>query len=187
MSSRIRIILLLITTLWVVFFLNLLLPFELRQWGIYPRQPLGLIGILFSPILHINFSHLAVNTAPLFVLAVILVIFYERIAIPVLMIVWLIGGVLIWAFARSGNHIGASGLIYGIAAFLVSYGLWKRNSISIFLSLIIALFYGGSMLSGLLPFQQAISWESHFFSALSGVFAGFVFRKRGVDRLLNLR
>ncbi|NNF99689.1 MAG: rhomboid family intramembrane serine protease [Desulfobacteraceae bacterium] len=177
MNHRIRFIFFLIMTLWIVYVIDLILPMDLRQWGIYPRQPIGLAGIILSPLLHVNFSHLVVNTVPLFILSAILVVFYDRLAVSVLTVVWLMGGMLIWVFARTGNHIGASGLIYGIAAFLVSYGVWKRNFISIFVSLIIAFFYGGSVISGVLPFQHTVSWESHLFSGASGIFAGFMFRK----------
>lgn len=179
-AENVKFVLFIVATLWVVHVVNWLLPFRLERFGILPRTLRGLIGIIFSPFLHANLFHLIGNTIPLLVLSLLLVVFYEKIAPAVIGIVVVVGGCLVWLLGRSAIHIGASGVIYGIAAFLIVYGFIKRNVVSIILALIIAFLYGGSMLSGLLPVQGFVSWESHLFSAAAGVFAAYSLRKQPV-------
>lgn len=172
-TDNIKFILYFVAALWVVHVAGWIFPF-LKNFGILPRTLRGLIGIAASPFLHANIYHLISNTVPLLVLGFLLVIFYEKIAPSVIGIVVIVGGGLVWLLGRSAMHIGASGVIYGIAAFLVAYGLMKRKIMPVLISIIVAFFYGGSMLMGILPTRGYISWESHLFSALSGIFAAFV-------------
>ncbi|MCI5224980.1 MAG: rhomboid family intramembrane serine protease, partial [Candidatus Electrothrix sp. AR4] len=86
-------------------------------------------------------------------------------------------GILVWLLARSANHIGASMLIYGLAAFLISYGLLKKEIVPAAVSVVVALVYGAGMLGGLLPFHGFISWEGHLFGAVGGGFAAYLLRK----------
>jgi membrane associated rhomboid family serine protease len=176
MKKRINIVLIFIAMCWIVSILDWITLFDLNYFGIHPRHASGMVGIIFSPFFHGSYSHLVVNTVPLFVLSVVLLFFYERIAFHVIMIVWIVGGGLTWALAGPGIHIGASGLIYGIAAFLISFGILNRNFTSILISVAITIIYGGSMVSGILPIRFAVSWEGHLFSAVSGVFAGVLLK-----------
>lgn len=180
-SENVKFVLFFVAALWVVHVVNWLLSLRLERFGILPRTLRGLIGIIFSPFLHANFLHLIGNTIPLLVLGLLLVIFYEKIAPAVIGIVVIVGGGLVWVLGRSAIHIGASGVIYGIAAFLIVYGFIKKNVVSIILSLIVAFLYGGSMLTGVLPVQGFVSWESHLFSAAAGVFAAYSLRKQRVS------
>jgi len=181
-AENVKFVLFVAAALWVVYFINLLidwaLHFNLNSLGILPRTVKGLLGIIFSPFLHANLYHLIGNTVPLLVLSILLVVFYEKIAPAVIGIVVLVGGGLVWLFARPSYHIGASGVVYGIAAFLIVYGFIKRNVVSIILAVIVAFLYGGSMLSGLLPLRSYVSWESHLFSAAAGVLAAYSLRKQ---------
>jgi membrane associated rhomboid family serine protease len=176
MKKKINIVFFFIAMCWIVSIISWIASFDLNYLGIHPRHAGGMVGILFSPFFHGSYSHLVVNTVPLFVLSIVLLFFYEKIAFLVIMIVWIVGGGLTWALARSGIHIGASGLIYGIAAFLISFGILKRNFTSIVISVIITTVYGGSMVASILPTGVAVSWEGHLFSAVSGVFAGVLLK-----------
>jgi len=177
-AEKINFVLYMVAALWIVYGVNRVLSLNLNTLGIVPRTTRGLIGIIASPFLHANLYHLISNTIPLLILGLLLVIFYEKIAPTVIGIVVVVGGGLVWLLARSGNHIGASGVIYGMAAFLIVYGLIKRNIIPILISVIVAVFYGVSMLGGLVPVRGFISWESHLFSAAAGVFAAYTLRSR---------
>jgi membrane associated rhomboid family serine protease len=181
-AENVKFVLFIVAALWVVHVINWVidwaLHFNLNTLGILPRTVKGLIGIIFSPFLHANLFHLIGNTIPLLVLSLLLVVFYEKIAPAVIGIVVLVGGGLVWLLGRSAVHIGASGVIYGIAAFLIVYGFIKKNVVSIILAVIVAVLYGGSMLSGLLPVRGFVSWESHLFSAVAGVFAAYSLRKQ---------
>jgi len=168
----------LVCTIWAVYLVDFILPLRLNAYGIVPRTAGGLLGIPLTNFLHVNLRHLISNTVPLFVLSLLLTLFYRKIFFHVLIVIISSGGLLVWLLARSANHIGASMLIYGLAAFLISYGLLKRELIPVIVSIVVALIYGLSMLGGMLPFHGFISWEGHLFGAVGGVFAAYLFRKR---------
>ncbi|MEO1256087.1 MAG: rhomboid family intramembrane serine protease, partial [Bacteroidota bacterium] len=84
---------------------------------------------------------------------------------------------LVWIFGRPFYHIGASGLIYALASFLVFYGLFRRNFKSVIISIVVIFFYGG-MAYGLFSFDDRISWESHLMGAIVGLVSAFSFRGR---------
>jgi membrane associated rhomboid family serine protease len=164
--------------LWIILIaqqtFNLNFPYE---FGLLPRIFSGLIGIITSPLIHGGYAHLFSNTLPLFLLSAGIVYFYPETAFKVIGIIYLATGLLVWLLARPVYHIGASGLIYGFAAFLFFSGIFKRDNRSIGLSLLVTFIYGG-MVWGILPGQPGISWESHFFGGITGVICAFIFRKK---------
>ena len=162
-----------IALLYVIYVLDLFLP--LNEFGIRPRIFEGLFGILFSPFLHGDILHLISNTVPLFILTLVLVVFYEKKAIIVISFIILVGGLGVWIFARSANHIGASGLVYGLASFLIAYGFITKNLNSLLISLVIVIMYGG-LIFGVFPTRFWISWEGHLFGALAGVTIAFLLK-----------
>ncbi len=177
-KKKIEVILFLAGLMWAVHVLDWILPLHLKNYGILPRAWKGLIGIPCSPFLHANWVHLVGNTVPFIVLGLLLAALYGRIINHVLITIALAGGGLVWLLGRTSIHIGASGLIYGMAAFLVVYGFIKRNILSVLISIAVIFLYGGSMLTGMLPFQGMISWESHLFSAAAGTWTAYIFRNR---------
>ncbi|XOF33557.1 MAG: rhomboid family intramembrane serine protease [Candidatus Electrothrix sp. YB6] len=170
----------LVCTIWAVYLLDIALPCHLNAYGIVPRTFRGLAGILFSNFLHVGLGHLISNTVPLFVLSLLLILFYPRIFFQVIAVIIGCGGMLVWIFARSANHIGASMLIYGLTAFLVSYGLMKKKIIPALVSIFVAFVYGAGMLGGLLP-HGFISWEGHLFGAVGGGIAAYLLRMSEAD------
>ena len=168
----------LVCTIWIIYLVDLILPLRLNAYGIVPRTVGGLLGIPFTNFLHVNLRHIFSNTVPLFVLSLLLTLFYRKIFFNVLVVIISCGGLLVWLLARSANHIGASMLIYGLAAFLISYGLLKRELVPVIVSVVVTLVYGVGMLGGLLPFHGFVSWEGHLFGAVGGVFAAYLFRKK---------
>lgn len=167
-----------VVLLWIILIMqqifNLNFPYE---FGLYPRKFSGLIGIITSPLIHAGYTHLFSNTLPVFLLSSGIIYFYPETAGKVLTIIYVFTGLLVWLFARSVYHIGASGLIYGFAAFLFFSGIFKRDNRSIGLSLLVTFLYGG-MVWGILPGQKGISWESHFFGGITGIVCAFIFRKK---------
>jgi membrane associated rhomboid family serine protease len=148
-----------------------LLPLQLDALGIVPRTVAGLGGILFAPLLHGNAAHLAANAFPLFLLMTLL--FWDRRYRPeqTLSVIWLASGLGTWLIGRGyAVHIGASGLIYGLVAYLIAAGWWLRNWRSILVGLGVLILYGG-IFYGLLPRQDAISWEGHLAGAIAGWWA----------------
>lgn len=167
-----------IGVLYLILFIDWLLPISINAFGIIPRTKIGLIGIFTSPFLHGNLTHLVSNTAPLLIMLMTLVFFYERKSTKVVLSIVLISGVLLWCFGRSANHIGASGLIYGLAGFLVVNGLMERNFKAILISIIVAVIYGG-LIFGVLPTNPSISWEGHLFGGIAGITSSYLFSKKG--------
>ncbi len=150
---------------------------ELEQFGVRPRQWIGLPGILFAPLLHAGFDHLIANSLPLLVLGTTLFHLYPGSAFRVLPAVYLGPGIAVWLLARGGDHIGASGLIYGLVAFIFVAGLIRRDRRAIAASLLVAFMYG-TLVWGLLPIKQSVSWETHLAAALIGIVAAILLRHR---------
>lgn len=167
---------LLISVLWVVYFIQYMAWFDFTPYGNWPQHRKGLIGILFSPFIHGSFEHLISNTLPMIVLLSVMLNAYPRVALVVLVFVHLASGALVWLLAPdTGVHIGISGIIYGMASFLVASGLFRKDRGSVTIALLVAMMYGG-MLLGFIP-EKGVSWQSHLFGALSGIFIAFVLRK----------
>ncbi|AFU67281.1 membrane protein, rhomboid superfamily [Psychroflexus torquis ATCC 700755] len=160
--------------LYVVYFIGLFIP--ITEFGIVPRTTSGLIGVFTAPFLHGGIGHLLSNTIPLITLLIVLNTIYPTKTLAVFLFVTLAGGLLVWIFGRNANHIGASGLIYGLVAFLIVYGILEKKYIPIGISIGVAVVYGG-LIWGIFPFVKSyISWEGHLFGAISGVIIAFLLK-----------
>lgn len=151
------------------------------RFGIEPRVFSQGWAVITAPFVHGDWEHLGANLVPLVVLGTALQVFYPPLALRVALGSWLITGVWVWAMARPGQHIGASGVIYALAFFLFFSGVFRKDVRAMTLSLIVAFLYG-SMVWGLLPAQPGVSWESHLFGALAGMLMAFAFRRQGPQR-----
>ncbi|MFP4092950.1 MAG: rhomboid family intramembrane serine protease [Cyclobacteriaceae bacterium] len=159
----------LVMLMWAVLLFEYTYKIDFALFGIWPRTISGLLGIITAPLLHGSIQHLASNTIPLLFLGTMIYMFYDRIATRVFLQCYFLPGVLVWLFARPAFHIGASGLIYGLASFLIFFGFFRRDFKSLFISIIIVIIYGG-LFYGVFPNHQGVSWESH----LMGGIVGFV-------------
>jgi membrane associated rhomboid family serine protease len=164
--------------MWLAFFLEYMYGWPLSAFGIQPRTAFGLIGIFTAPLVHGNLSHLVSNTFPLLFLGSALFFFYPRIAGTVFFRAYFWTNILVWIFVfRPGSHIGASGLVYGLAFFLIFFGLFRRDFLSLLISVITLLLYGG-VFYGVLPTDPRVSWESHFAGALVGFTSAITFSSK---------
>ncbi|WP_437666201.1 rhomboid family intramembrane serine protease [Sorangium sp. So ce1182] len=144
---------------------------SLDALGIRPRTVPGLVGIALAPLLHGGFAHLAANTLPFVGLGWLIMLRKKRDLLLVTLVAALVGGLGVWLLgAPSSVHIGASGVIFGYFGFLLLRGWFERSALSIALSLVVGLVYGG-MIWGVLPTRMGISWEGHLFGFLGGVLA----------------
>ena len=164
-----------VVLLWGIEVLDRGLGLQLHHLGIYPREPAGLWGIAYAPLIHGSWGHLLSNSFALLILGVALLYGYPRATIPALLFVYLCSGAGVWLFARSSFHFGASGLTHGMMFFIFTSGILRRDRLSIALSLIVFFIYGG-MIWSIFPQEPGISYESHFFGALAGLLAAFLFR-----------
>ena len=170
---------LLVFFMWLIKIIEVLFEVDLSRFGIYPLTTQGLPGILFSPFIHADFKHLFNNSLPLFFLSVALFYFYSEVAVRVLISTYFITGLLVWIAGREAWHIGASGLVYGLASFLFFSGIIRRYFRLVALSLLIVFLYG-SMVWGLFPgIYKNVSWESHMLGFFSGVVLAVWFRNQG--------
>jgi membrane associated rhomboid family serine protease len=142
----------------------------LNVYGIFPREMIGLRGILFAPFLHANLSHLISNTIPFLVLGWFVMLQETSDFFIVTAITMFVSGLGVWMFGATGLHVGASGVIFGYLGFLLARGYFQRNFPSILLSIIVGIFYGGAIW-GVLPIRQGVSWEGHLFGFVGGVLA----------------
>lgn len=169
--------LIILVVLWAIQVLQSFTGLDLGFLGIFPREIPGLKGVFFSPLIHGGFGHLIANSIPFLVLASMTLFFYPRIAKTAFILIYILTGLAVWAFGRQVFHIGMSGVIYGLVAFIFWNGVFRRNLKSIALAAIV-LFYYGSMLTGILPMKEDISWESHLLGGFSGIFISFLFKNR---------
>jgi membrane associated rhomboid family serine protease len=147
-----------------------------RPFGILPRNIDGLSGILFAPFLHGGLVHLFSNLGPLFVFTLLLLSHGRTRFLLVFSSTALIGGLLVWFFGRNANHIGMSGVIYGLFGYLVVAGFISREFKLFVISCLVAFVYGG-LIFGVLPTIRQVSFESHLFGLLVGIAMAFILGK----------
>jgi membrane associated rhomboid family serine protease len=167
--------------MWLVKSVEMFFDLDLYKWGIFPLTAKGLAGIFFSPFIHGSINHLINNTIPLLVLGTTLFYFYREVARSVLFLSVMITGLWVWVFAREAFHIGASGVVYSLAAFLFVSGAIRRHPRLMAISMLVAFLYGG-MVWGIFPIKERVSWESHLMGMLSGLLLAINFRKYGPQR-----
>ena len=166
----------LVFLMWLVFSIEFFYGLDFSMFGIIPRTLWGLIGIFTAPMIHGGLTHLLSNTIPLLFLGGTLFFFYNRIGTIVFFRCYFITNILVWLFSpRQTPHIGASGLIYGLSAFLILFGLFRKDAMSILISIVVIALYGG-IFYGIFPSQPWISWESHLAGTIVGAVTAFMLR-----------
>lgn len=162
---QIKLLLIFVVLLWLVFFISLLFP--IAEYGLKPRDIDGLIGIITAPFFHASLYHLIINTTGLLIFGGIFTLLEGKNSLAIIVFIIIVQGCLTWLFARTGNHIGASGLIFGLYGYLLMVGLFNRKLIYMTISLLI-LFAYGSMIFGILPSSSRVSFEAHLFGFVAG-------------------
>ncbi|MGC1182715.1 rhomboid family intramembrane serine protease [Legionella sp.] len=152
---------------WLIFFVTRFDKKLLYILGIIPRHLRGLPGIIFAPLLHLNFNHLFFNTIPLVVLSNFILINGIYYYLVVTVLITLLSGIAIWCFAKPAIHIGASGVITGYWGFLVS-NIYQNGNVTTFILGLISIYYFAGIFFGIFPQQKGVSWESHLFGLLAG-------------------
>ncbi len=172
-----------VAALWLVEILDVTVfddAWERR--GIRPRMLSGLQGVALAPLLHDDFTHLVANTVPLIILGGLVLAHGIRVWASVTGVVVVVGGLATWLFARSANHIGVSGVVFGYLGYLLAAAFFERSLRSIVIGAVAFFLYGG-LLFGVLPGQPGVSWESHLFGAAAGVLAAWLLRSRSPARV----
>ncbi|MDF1757155.1 MAG: rhomboid family intramembrane serine protease [Legionellaceae bacterium] len=160
--------------MWGVFYINLFLGKKLLYLGIIPRSLFGIPGIVCAPFLHADFNHLFFNTIPLIVLSNFILIDGVEYFIQVSIYITLLSGIMTWLFAKPGIHVGASSVITGYWALLVSNIYQQATIVSIILGVICIYYFAGIFLS-IFPGKKGVSWEGHLFGLFSGAIVAYYF------------
>jgi membrane associated rhomboid family serine protease len=177
-AAGIRVVLGMAALMWVVEVIDTIDKHRLDQWGIEPRDAEGLRGVVAAPFLHAGFDHLISNTIPFLVLGLLIALNGIGRVLAVTGIVMLIGGLGTWLFAPENTlHIGASGIVFGYASYLISRGVFDRSLLELGLGAIVVAVWGGALLASLVP-REGISWQGHLFGAIGGVVAARVLAPR---------
>lgn len=166
---------------WLVKLVEILLGTSFVTGGVLPRSLSGLTGILTSPFIHSGYAHLVSNSVPFFILLFALVYFYRKYSYRIFWQIYLISGLCVWLGGREAWHIGASGVVYGLAAFHFTSGVIRNDLRLLTLSIVVVFLYGG-MVWGMFPINPDISWESHLWGAISGVLLALYYRKYNIRR-----
>src|SRR4051794_20251022 len=165
--------------MWVVEVIDQVSGGDLEQYGIRPHNaPDGLIGIATAPFLHAGFGHLIGNTVPFLVLGAMIALSGLTRVVSATLIIALVGGLGVWLFAPTGtDHIGASGIVFGYAAYLIARGIFSRNMLHLGVGIVVVAIYGSTLLFGLAP-RDGISWQGHLFGAIGGIVAAWALDSR---------
>ncbi len=164
--------------IWLVYYIEIKFGCNFNKYGIYPKTLKGLRGILWSPFIHSNTSHLFNNSVPLAVLLGSLFYFYNKIAVKILVIGIFVSGLLTWLIARNSYHIGASGVVYLLVSFIFFSGIFRKYYRLVALSLVVVFLYG-SMIWYIFPVEDRISWEGHLSGFFTGLVLAYLYRKKG--------
>ncbi len=170
-GAGIRVVLGLLAVMWVAWVVNAIDGYRLNSDGIQPRNVDHLWGILTAPFIHGSFSHIFGNSIPFLILGVVIAFAGVRQLVTVTAIVVLISGLGVWLVAGSHtNTVGASGVVFGFAAYLLARGVFSRNIGELLVGGLVGAVFGLSLLSDLIP-RSGVSWQGHLFGAIAGVIA----------------
>jgi membrane associated rhomboid family serine protease len=173
-GGGLKLLALLVGLMWLSEVIDTATHGALDQYGIISREPRGLVGILTAPFLHLGFGHLISNTLPLVTLGAIIAISGAARLFAVTAIVVVIGGLGTWLVSPPNTiTIGASGLVFGYASYLILRGLFNRRLGQVLIGIVVIMVWGSALFGGLLP-QDGISWQGHLFGGIAGVLAAWV-------------
>jgi len=169
-----QVLLAIVVVMWALEIVDVALDNRLDNYGIEPRDPDALPGIVSSPFLHAGFGHLIGNTIPLVAMGLAIALAGARRLISVTLVVGLIAGLGTWLTAAANTEtIGASGLVFGYATYLMTRFFFSRRVLDLVLGLGVLVLWGASLLASLAP-TPGVSWQAHLFGAVGGVVAARV-------------
>ncbi|MBD1395588.1 rhomboid family intramembrane serine protease [Pontibacter sp. JH31] len=163
-----------IALIWLIALLVYLTGVELSWLGIRPREFFGLIGVVAGPLIHSGLNHLLSNSFPLVLLSGFILFLHRPVALRVVVLVYVLSGLFTWFIGRDAYHVGASGVVYGLAGFLLFNGIMRRDRAGLAVSLAVLFLYGG-LFYGLFPSEERISWEGHLGGLIAGLVAAVVY------------
>lgn len=169
--------------IFMTFILEKGMNWDFSKAGIYPRKIEWIWTVFTYIFVHANWSHLLNNLLSFFLLSSCLFYFYRPVNLRVFVALWLISGLLLWIIGRENRHVGASGLIYAMASFLLFSGLIRKHIPLIAISLVVTIIYG-NMVWHIFPWtiNDPVSWEGHLSGLISGLFIALIFKNQGPQK-----
>jgi membrane associated rhomboid family serine protease len=177
-----------VVLMWVLEIVDAIAGNRLDAYGIHPRSTDGLPEIVSAPFLHAGFQHLISNTVPFAIMGAVIALSGAVRVLMVTALVGLVSGLGVWLFAPAGSvTLGASGLVFGYAAYLLARGLFNRDALQLVVGALVGAIWGAALIGSLIP-HDGISWQAHAFGALGGVLAARLLAgdraRRGTPRTL---
>lgn len=172
-----------VALMWLVEIVNWIDGYGLDNDGIYSRSVSHLWGIFTAPFIHANFApHLLDNTIPFVFMGVIIALRGARQLAIVTAIVIVLGGLGTWLIGPAHvSTIGASGVVFGYATYLLTRGLFNRSLLELLTGGVVGVIWGGALLSSLVP-HTGVSWQGHLCGGLAGVVAAYVLARQDPRR-----
>ena len=170
-----------VVVFWLVKLVENIYHLDFTTYGILPLQIEGLPGIILSPFIHASYDHLLSNSIPFLILMFALLYFYRKLAYRIFFLIYILSGICVWLGGRDSWHIGASGIVYGLASFLFFSGVFRKDANLLTIGIIVVFLYG-SMFWGIFPIKPEISWESHLWGSASGLMLAWYYRHQGPAR-----
>ena len=177
-KSIIRVPVIIVSIMWLVYWIEIEFALNFTRFGVYPRSISGLKGVLFSPFIHSGTEHLFNNSIPVFVFLGMLFYFYKEIAWKIILLGSFMTGFLTWLIGGEGFHIGMSGVVYLLFSFIFFSGVLRKHFRLISVSLVVIFLYG-SMFWYVFPTEKGISWEGHLSGLIIGLLISVLYRKVG--------
>ena len=173
----VRLLAAIVAVMWIVEIINTVDSNRLDQDGIYARSFGHLWGILTAPFIHASFQHLIGNTIPFVFMGLIIALRGAARLALVTAIVIVIGGLGTWLISPVGvPTVGASGVVFGYATYLLARGLFDRSLLELFTGAIVGVVWGAALLASVVP-HYGVSWQGHVSGAVAGVIAAWLLRR----------
>jgi membrane associated rhomboid family serine protease len=177
-GRAVQLLLAMVLLMWGLEAVDAALDNRLDRHGIIPRETEGLDGVVAAPFLHVGFGHLIANTVPFVAMGLVIALEGMWRLAGVTAIAAAVSGLGTWLIAPADTiHLGASGVVFGYATYLIARGLFNRRPLEIAIGVVVAVLWGGALMAGLEP-QRGISWQGHLFGAIGGVVAARVLGER---------
>jgi membrane associated rhomboid family serine protease len=171
-----------VALMWLVEVINTLDSNQLDSDGIWARNLDRLWGILTAPFIHASFAHLIGNTVPFLFMGLIIALAGAARLALVTAIVIVLGGLGTWLISPGGiPTIGASGVVFGYATYLLTRGFFNRSALELLTGLIVGAIWGAALLASIVP-HPGVSWEGHASGAVAGVMAAFLLKRERPGR-----
>jgi membrane associated rhomboid family serine protease len=163
-----------VALMWIVEIVNSLDSNHLTNDGIYARNVDHLWGVVTAPFIHVSFQHLIDNTIPFVFMGVIIALRGAGRLALVTAIVILVGGLGTWLISPGNTvTVGASGVVFGYAAYLITRGFFDRSLVETLIGLVVGAVWGTALLSSLVP-HYGVSWQGHAAGAVGGIVAAWL-------------